>query len=168
MRNTLLALAAALCAACATGREAVQVHAPELLPQFDALISREKALQEQIPVLEQAVEAAVASPDPADDVPAAEALAAANQELQSVEAQIAPIEERTIRNQAEPFSPLLPYGLGALAIEAVVAISSKRKRQLYASAFRQLTKGQLLTSAGEILKALGAKHSSPPPEPPKA
>jgi hypothetical protein len=165
MRILPLLLSVPLLVSCATDRAAVAAYAPDLLPAFDQLSAREAELKLALPGLEDAVEAAVESPDPADDLLAAEALAEANRELQEVEGRLQPIEERVIRDQAAPLGGLLPYGLGALATELLVAASSRRKRKLYASALRSLSKGQLLTTAGDILKALGHQHSSPPPEP---
>ncbi len=169
LASALIGLLSAGIVACASpSRQEVTLHAPELLARFDELKSQEKTLHEQMPALEAAVEAAVASPSPDDDVPAAEALAAANQELNRVEAELAPIEERVHKGQAEPVAGVLGAihpALGVLLM-AGVPLMGKRGRKLYGSAFRNGARGHLLTAAGDILKALGAQHSSPQPTPP--
>jgi hypothetical protein len=168
MRIPTLIAAALLSCACRASQASVEVYSPALAPAYKAAVEREAELTAELPKLEQAAAEAVATPDSSDDAPAVEQLAKANKELQAIEDALAEIETQNIRDQASPFAPLLPAGLGVIALEAVTAFASKRKRKLYSSAFRALTKGQLLTTTGEILKALGAKHSTPQPEAPKA
>lgn len=160
-----IALLVAATPACLSGREGVAATQPDKLPDYDALQASETQLQAQVSAAEADAQVAARSPDPSDDAPAAEALADANKNLERVELMLAKFEEDSARKQAEPIVPLLPYGLGALAVEAIVAVSSRRKRKLYASAFRNLKSGQLLTSAGDVLRAMGAMHSVPPPMP---
>jgi len=112
---------------------------PDLLPEWDRL--------------ELAEQAAQATPDPADD--------------QAVEEQFAELESRISKRQAQPFADLLPYGLGALALEVVGAVGSRRKRKLYGSAIKSISSGQLAQAAGDALKAWGVQHSSPQPPPPQ-
>ena len=159
-----LILLAPLCA-CAASRDQVALHTPDSLELFDRLIAEERELKDQLPQLELAVEQAVISPSPKDDTPAAEALAVANRRLQEVEAQLEPIERRVNQGQARPVADAaggIHPALSALVM-ALVPLAGQRGRKLYWSALRSAARGQLLTSAGEILKAMGARHSSPQP-----
>lgn len=164
-------LSAVMVGCASPGRDQVQLHAPELIERFDQLMRESERLAQEIPLLEQAAIDAVASPDPSDDLPAAEALAAANTQLAQVEAELAPIEERVHRGQAKPITD----GLGALhpllgaAAMAAVPLLGSRGRKLFTSALRKGARGQLLTAAGDILKMLGAQHSglNQPPQPPQ-
>jgi len=161
MRPFIAALVLALLPGCAVDRQAVASSTPEALPEYDRQLAEEAAAQAAVSAAEGQVESAAQSPDPSDDLPAAEALAAANRRLAGAEEALAGLEERAARRQAEPLAGLLPYGLGALALEAVAALSSRRKRSLYASAFRSMSKGKLYTAAGDVLRAMGAMHSRP-------
>lgn len=113
-------------------------------------------LRDEWDQLERAEQAAQLTPEPEDDA--------------AVEAAWADLEGRISKRQAEPWAWLLPAGLAPLALELVGALGSKRKRKLYGSALKQVSKGQLASAAGEALKAWGASHSSPqpPPSPPQA
>ena len=167
MRNLIVLLLTSLLASCLSGREGVQAFAPELLSQWDQSVARENELKSQLPALERSAQDAVASENLDDDAPAAEALASANTELAAVEAVLAPIEERVNREQAQPVADglgLLHPALGALVMSAVPLLG-RRGRKLYWSALRNASRGQLLTSAGDVLKALGAHHSEPEPQP---
>lgn len=157
-------LLALLAASCAVDRSAVSAVSHDALPEFDRASADSDRASAEVARLEQAALAAAETPDPTDDQAAAEALAAANLDLQQAEYALAKIEDEVARKQASPLASLLPYGIAPLALEAVVALSSRRKRKLYSSAFRNLSRGQLLTSAGDVLKALGAQHSTPPPD----
>ena len=161
--RVLAALSLALLSACATGRDAVAVGAPQDLPAYDALIADEARLVAELPALEHAAAEAAVTPDPADDAPAQAALAKHVSTLERVELALAELEERGIRGQGAPFKDALPYGLGVLALEAGVALLSKRKRKLYVSAAKALGKGQVATMVGDVLKAYGAQHSTPQP-----
>lgn len=133
-KKLIVLLLGLLLTSCAVTREDVPA---DLLPQYDALV--------------QQVQKAEESPDPSDDAPAEDALAA--------------LESRVAQRNAEPLAGLLPYGLGGLALEAVGALASRRKRRLYGSALKNLSTGQLASAGGDMLKAWGARHSSPqPPE----
>ena len=167
MRLSALALSVALLCSCAAGRQDVALFAPELLSSYDQLVQREDQLKQELPELEAAAEAAVESPDPSDDLPAAEALALANAELAAIEAQVAPIEERVLRAKAQPVADVassIHPALGALLM-AAVPLAGKRGRKLYGSMLRSAARGKLLVAAGDILKILGAQHSSPQPPP---
>ena len=154
-----------LAPACSTGRDAVAVGSPQDLPTYDALTADVAQLTAELPALEQAAQDAKLTPSPADDAPAQAALSRHLSTLERAEAALAELEAQGIRNQGAPFKDLLPYGLGALALEAGVALFSKRKRTLYVKAVKSLSKGQLSTMAGDVLKAYGAAHSSPQPPP---
>lgn len=153
--------------ACVTDRASVQSQAPDLLGEFDGMERQEKQLQSDVALSEARVRAADLTLDPADDLPAAEALASANRKLQALEDQFASFEQKFNERRVSPFigpaNVLLP-GLGGSLLAAAVPLLGRRGRKLYVSAFRNLTKGQLLTSAGDILKAMGAQHSSPDTE----
>lgn len=99
--------------------------------------------------LEQAEQAAAATPEIGDD--------------QAVEEAWADLEARIAKRQAGPFAALLPYGLGAIALELVGVAGSRRKRKLYGSAIKSISSGQVAAAAGEALKAWGVQHSSPQP-----
>jgi hypothetical protein len=166
MRISRILAALPLLASCALSRGQVSSLAPDLLPEWDRSIQLEDELKSRLPELELAAAEAVASPDPSDDLPAAEALARANEALQKVEAPLAEIErkvlERTGAQVAGPLNALHP-ALGALAMAAVPLIG-RRGRKLYSSALRSASKGQLLVSAADLLKVLAGLHSSPQPQ----
>lgn len=158
-------LALLLAPACAGGRDAVAVGSPQDLPAYDALTADVEQLAAELPALEQAVQAAKLTPSPADDAPAQAELARHLSALERAEAALAELEANGIRNQGAPFKDLLPYGLGALVLEAGATLFSKRKRTLYVKAVKSLSKGQVSTMVGDVLKAYGAAHSSPQPPP---
>lgn len=171
LRLILSTVLAASLASCAIGRDQVASMRPDLLAEFDANLARENALKAELPFLEQAASDAVLSPDPSDDLPAAEALAEANAELAKVEAPLAEIErqvlERTGATVAGPLGAIHP-ALSALAMAALPLVG-RRGRKLYGSALRSASKGQLLVTAAEVIKALGIMHSGQPqPQPPQS
>jgi hypothetical protein len=161
MSRVLLPLVLTILAACQASRPADE---PDLLGEWDHLEQEEQSAQSDVREAELQAQDALQSPDSADDLPAAERLASANQALNSVEARFADLERRILERRglkiAGPLNVLYP-GIGALVMAAVPLIG-KRGRKLYGSALRSTSKGQLLVAAGDILKALGANHSSPP------
>jgi hypothetical protein len=165
-RSPLLLTLALLFASCQATRP---VDESDLLVEWDHLEQEEQSAQSGVREAELRAQEAVESPDPADDLPAAEQLAQANQALNSVEARFADLERRILERRglkiAGPLNALYP-GIGALVMAAVPLVG-KRGRKLYGSALRNTSKGQLMVAAGDILKALGASHSSPQ-DPPKA
>jgi len=85
----------------------------------------------------------------------------------AVEAEWERFESEVAKRQAGPFAGLLPYGLGAVALEVVGALGSRRKRKLYGSALKNIGSGQVAAAAGDALKAWGVQHSSPQSQPPQ-
>jgi len=160
-----LLLSALAVAACAVSRDDVAVEASDLLEQYDALVADEAKAQESVASAEQQFEAAKNTPDQSDDLPAAEALAKANDGLSILEQRIARLEGEVVKRRASPLANLLPYGLGSALLSSILPLLGSRGRKLYASAFRNLSSGRLLIAAGDILKAVGAQHSSPQPPP---
>lgn len=154
----LLAPLALLGGACAVDRASTP---PDLLEQYDALEHQESDAKLDVANQELALQAALETPDPQDDRAAAQNLADANKNLQSVEDRFAAFETKVNERRAAPLNLLYP-GLASLAT-ALIPLVGPRGRKLYASAIRSATRGKLLTTAGEILKAMGAYHSEPRP-----
>lgn len=107
---------------------------PDLLPEFDAL--------------ERAEAEAAQTPDPADDA--------------EVARRFAELEAKVLQRRAQPLNLLYP-GLASM-VTAMVPLLGKRGRKHYKSAVKSVSKGQLLVAAGDVMKALGAQHSSPESE----
>lgn len=150
--------------ACTVSEPEVRREAPDLIQEYTSAQDAEQKAAAQVAVAEQEAQAAAQSSDPSDDLPAAERLAAANRDLQAAEDKLAAIEAEILKRRASPFAALLPGSIGG-AVMALVPLAGKRGRKLYGSAFRNLSKGQLLTAVGDVLKAMGAQHSSPQPPP---
>jgi hypothetical protein len=119
-----------------------------LLLMTGCAVSREQVPSDLLPDYD-AAEALLADEDPTNDAEA--------------EAVLAEIEGRVLRRQAEPFAGLLPYGLGG-ALTSLVPLLGRRGRRHYGAAVKSLSRGRVLTAAGDVLKAMGAQHSSPASE----
>lgn len=104
-------------------------------------------LREEYDAAVKAAEDAALTPDPADDAAA--------------EARLVALEQAVIERSASPWAQLLPGGLGVAAISLLKVAGSRRVRRHYASAVKSISKGQVLTALGDVLKAEGASHSSP-------
>lgn len=114
-------------------------------------VTRESAPPDLVPEwerLEQAEQAAALTPDRADDA--------------AVEAQFAELEARVLQRNASPFASLLP-GVGPVLV-GLVPLLGKRGRKHYGNAIKRLSRGQVMVAAGDVLKAMGAQHSSPESE----
>lgn len=159
----LTAFSLLLAASCALTRGSVEANRPDLLPQYDSMVVEEKGLKAELESARDALEAAAATEDPADDEEAAAAVDRIAGSMESLEGRFAVLEEAVNRRQAEmvggPLNTLVP-GAGTLLL-AAVPLLGRRGRKHYANALRSATKGQLLTAVGDVLRAMGARHSSP-------
>lgn len=121
-------------------------------------IAREDLAPELVPAYD-AAQAALEDADPLNDAAAEE--------------QLARIEAKVLQDRARPAADLIPGGLGALIV-AAVPLLGKRGRRHYAGAIKSISRGRIVSAAGDVLKALGAQHSNPEsaaaaePQPPRA
>lgn len=76
------------------------------------------------------------------------------------EAELTRLEGQVLQRNAAPLAGLLPYGLGS-ALTALVPLLGRRGRKHYGNALKSISRGKVMNAAGDVLKAMGAAHSSP-------
>jgi hypothetical protein len=167
MKIPLVALALPLLlalVACSIVRDDVREERPDLLQAFDAAQQAAEQAERDLGAAQALAEEATLTPGDEDDQEAAGLQEEAGRRLSDAEAQLAQVESKVIEGRAQPLNGLLPYGLGAVAVELLKVAGSRRVRRHYGSAVRSISRGQILVAAGDLLKGLGARHSSPESE----
>lgn len=106
---------------------------PDLRELYDAKVAALVAAQE--------------TPEPEDD--------------EAAEAELRELEEVVIERNTGPLARLLPGGLAVIALEAAKVAGSSRVRRHYGNAVRNVARGQVWVAIGDVMRGLGAAHSSP-------
>lgn len=160
MKHALaIALLAAL-PACQAPRDALP---PSSQVEWDAAQAEESEAMAALKAAEAALLAAQETPGDEDDAEAARAVLEAGRCLDAIRARLAALEAQGLEAQAEPWAGLgdvLLPGVGGVLVTALVPLLGRRGRRRYADMLKNASHGKLMTAAGDLLRALGAKHTS--------
>lgn len=162
MKTLLLAL---LLTSCAATSADVKAYTPDLSTSYEAAIKRSEEIERDLNAAHAELQVAALTPDTSDDAPIEARIRALGAELESVNEQLDSTERVAMERKYGPLTTAVDLltpgtGLGSLGLAALALYPTSRRRKRYSEAFKQLKTGNVLLATGELLKVIGAQHST--------